>query len=178
MLFWCRNCHASCIDPLLSSRQLWLLRVFCDPTHPSSNVYAHTWLIISITIWMQVPTEAKRTSDPLELEWQVVVSHPWILGTKPRSLSRTVMALNDWAISQAPFPLLKALEFKYTHTHTESVGHWVELAISVWIWTVFSLMYVFDLFLSVCNFHCRGHVLCWLNLFPGLVLLFYFCAAY
>lgn len=117
MLFWCRNCHASCIDPLLSSRQLWLLRVFCDPTHPSSNVYVHTWLIISITIWMQVPTEAKRTSDPLELEWQVVVSHPWILGTKPRSLSRTVMALNDWAISQAPFPLLKALEFKYTHTH-------------------------------------------------------------
>lgn len=38
--------------------------------------------------------EQKRTFDPVELELQVVVSHPmWVLGTRLGSSSRAVCAL-------------------------------------------------------------------------------------
>ena len=44
----------------------------------------------------------KNVSDRLELEVQMVVSHPtWVLGTKPGSSGRTASALNCCVISPA-----------------------------------------------------------------------------
>lgn len=44
--------------------------------------------------------EARRVSDPLDLDLQVVMRHPaWVLGMELRSSARAVYALNCWAIS-------------------------------------------------------------------------------
>jgi hypothetical protein len=39
----------------------------------------------------------KRASDPLDVEFQRVVSHHWVLGIEPRSSARVSSALNCWA---------------------------------------------------------------------------------
>lgn len=44
------------------------------------------------TTCLQVPVEPRRTSDPLELEFQAVVI--WVLGTEPGTSARAASALN------------------------------------------------------------------------------------
>ncbi|CAO2608997.1 Butyrophilin-like protein 2, partial [Lemmus lemmus] len=51
-----------------------------------------------------VPMEARRGSDILELELEVIVRPLWVLGIKPRSSRRTISALKHWTVS--PDPLL------------------------------------------------------------------------
>lgn len=57
-----------------------------------------------------VPMEARRESDPLELELQAVVYHKWVLGIEPRSSGKAASALR--ALSHLPTPSSCFLLFK------------------------------------------------------------------
>lgn len=67
------------------------------------NIILKLCVYVSISACIQVPVEASREYDPLQLEAQQVVSHlVWGLGTEFGSFARVVMALNQRAISPAP----------------------------------------------------------------------------
>lgn len=97
------------------------LRLFCffvfffkmgPGAHPSP-IYFSFWTTlvylsrcghvhVSAGLWRS-KKGAARTSDPLQLEWHVVVSCLlWVLGTELESFIRAVLASNRWAVSPAP----------------------------------------------------------------------------
>jgi hypothetical protein len=50
-----------------------------------------------VHIWW--PWKQKGTSDPLELELKIVISHMWVLGIEPGSSGRKASVLNLQAMS-------------------------------------------------------------------------------
>lgn len=69
----------------------------------------------SCTFLVSLPRGQKRASEPLELELQVVVSHPVGVG------KQTLVNPNHWAISLS-LPGFIVLQICFTHTHTHTTS--------------------------------------------------------